>query len=77
MTEFPEYPYNEALIFDSHAHYDDSKFDGERDYLLSQLPLHGVCGVVNCGCDTKSSRSALKLAEEYEYFYAYKRVKKE
>ncbi|MEE1330395.1 MAG: TatD family hydrolase [Acutalibacteraceae bacterium] len=70
MTEFPEYPYNEALIFDSHAHYDDSKFDGERDYLLSQLPLHGVCGVVNCGCDTKSSRSALKLAEEYEYFYA-------
>lgn len=70
MTDFPEYPYEEALIFDSHAHYDDAKFDGEREALLAELPSRGVCGVVNCGCDTASSKTALKLADSYGYIYA-------
>lgn len=70
MTDFPEYPYGEALIFDSHAHYDDAKFDDEREALLAELPSHGVCGVINCGCDTASSKTALKLADSYGYIYA-------
>ncbi len=70
MTDFPEYPYDEALIFDSHAHYDDAKFDDEREALLAELPSRGVCGVVNCGCDTTSSKTALKLADSYSYIYA-------
>ncbi len=70
MTDFPEYPYDEALIFDSHAHYDDAKFDDEREALLAELPSRGVCGVVNCGCDTASSKTALKLADSYSYIYA-------
>lgn len=70
MTVFPEYPYDEVLIFDSHAHYDDAKFDDEREALLAELPSHGVCGVVNCGCDTASSKTALKLADSYSYIYA-------
>ncbi len=70
MTDFPEYPYDEALIFDSHAHYDDAKFDDERVALLAELPSRGVCGVVNCGCDTASSKTALKLADSYGYIYA-------
>lgn len=70
MTDFPEYPYDEALIFDSHAHYDDAKFDDEREALLAELPSRGVCGVVNCGCDTASSKTALRLADSYGYIYA-------
>ena len=70
MTDFPNYPYTEPLIFDSHAHYDDAKFDEIRAELLAELPAHGVCGVVNCGCDTASSKAALALAEKYPYFYA-------
>ena len=70
MTDFPNYPYTEPLIFDSHAHYDDAKFDEIRAELLAELPVHGVCGVVNCGCDTASSKAALALAEKYPYFYA-------
>lgn len=70
MTDFPNYPYTEPLIFDSHAHYDDAKFDEIRAELLAELPTHGVCGVVNCGCDTESSKAALALAEKYPYFYA-------
>ena len=65
-----ESPLSEPLIFDSHAHYDDAKFDKIRDELLEALPRHGVCGVINCGCDTLSSKKALAYAEKYPYIYA-------
>lgn len=61
---------SERLIFDSHAHYDDKKFDAFRDELLGTLPDYGVCGVITCGCDGASSRAALALAEKYDYIYA-------
>lgn len=65
-----ECPVSEPLIFDSHAHYDDPKFDGIRDELLDELPRRGVCKIINCGCDTASSEKALELAEKYDYIYA-------
>ena len=34
-------------IFDSHAHYDDEQFDGDRDELIASLPSKGVCAVIN------------------------------
>lgn len=71
MIDFlEESPLNEPLIFDSHAHYDDAKFDKIRDELLDSLPRQGVCGVINCGCDTESSKKALAFAEKYPYIYA-------
>lgn len=71
MIDFlEECPLNEPLIFDSHAHYDDAKFDKIRDELLDSLPRQGVCGVINCGCDTESSKKALAFAEKYPYIYA-------
>ena len=71
MIDFlEEYPLKEPLIFDSHAHYDDKKFEEIRDSLLENLPQHGVCGIINCGCDTESSNKALAFAEKYPYIYA-------
>lgn len=58
------------LIFDTHAHYDDAAFDSDRDELLSSLPERGVCGVVNCGTDVKTSAVSLALAEKYPFVYA-------
>ncbi|MCQ2462885.1 MAG: TatD family hydrolase [Clostridia bacterium] len=57
-------------IFDSHAHYDNSAFDPDREELLARLPSIGVTGVINCGCDLKSSLKALELAEKYDYIFA-------
>lgn len=57
-------------IFDTHAHYDDSRFDGDRDELISSLKEKGVSHVVNCGCDLKSSLTTLALAQKYEFIYA-------
>ncbi|MCL2512748.1 MAG: TatD family hydrolase [Oscillospiraceae bacterium] len=54
-------------IFDSHAHYDDGRFDEDRDAILTALPGKGVCGVVNCGTDVKSSVFSKDLAEKYGF----------
>ena len=65
-----EIPISEPLIFDSHAHYDDSRFDGIREELFEALSAHGVGGIINCGCDTESSKKALLMAEKYGFLYA-------
>lgn len=69
-----EYPNNcilsDPLIFDSHSHYDDKKFDGVRDELLISMRKNGVVGIVTCGCDAISSKSALDMAEKYDFVYA-------
>ncbi|HCW79498.1 MAG TPA: hydrolase TatD [Ruminococcaceae bacterium] len=56
-------------IFDSHAHYDDPAFDGDRGKLLSELPSLGVYRVVDCGSNIASSEKAAALAAKYPYFY--------
>lgn len=65
-----EHPVDAPIIFDSHAHYDDEKFDGVRDALLQSLPQYGVCGVISCGCDEKSSVYSVQLCKKYSYFHA-------
>ena len=58
------------LIFDSHAHYDDVKFDEIRDELLSSLNKNGVKYAVTCSVDGISSENSLKISEKYEFLYA-------
>lgn len=61
---------NKPLIFDSHSHYDDSRFDGTRDGIFAEMQQNGVCGIVTCGCDETSSKAALHLAEKHDFVYA-------
>jgi len=58
------------MIFDTHAHYDASAFDADRDILLSSLPQQGVDLVVCPGCDLPSSQKCLDIAQKYGYIYA-------
>ncbi len=60
----------EAEIFDSHAHYDDARFDEERDTLLATLFANGVTGIVNVGTNPQTIRSTLSLAQTYPALYA-------
>lgn len=57
-------------IFDTHAHYDDEKFDEDRETLLDSLPSKGVINVINCGCDLSSSLKSIDFSEKYGYFYS-------
>lgn len=57
-------------IFDTHAHYDSSAFNPDREAVLAALPEAGVALVVDPGCDLPSSRAALALAEQFPHVYA-------
>ncbi len=58
------------MIFDTHAHYDDERFEEDRDALLSSMPSRGVGAIVNPGCTLESSRFAIRLAEQYPFVHA-------
>ncbi len=58
------------MLFDTHAHYDDERFDEDRDALLASLPEKGVELVINCASDMPSSKTSIALAEKYPYIYA-------
>lgn len=58
------------MIFDSHAHYDDEKFDEDRDELLAGMTEAGVGGIINVGASPDGVRESQRLAEQYPFVYA-------
>ena len=58
------------MIFDTHAHYDDRKFNADRDELLKRLKENGIGRVVNIGADIDSTRRSIALAKQYYFIYA-------
>lgn len=57
-------------IFDTHAHYDDSAFDDDREEVLERLFSEGVSGIVNQGTTLETSRTSIALAQRYPGMYA-------
>ena len=45
--------------FDTHAHYDDKKFEDDREEVLGKIYNAGVTKCINMGCDIKSSKIAI------------------
>ena len=58
------------MFFDTHAHYDSSKFNSDRDEVLSAMPESGVTLIVDPGDNTERSRRAVELAHRYSFVYA-------
>ena len=58
------------MLFDTHAHYDDERFDSDRDELLSSMPVNNVGLILNPGCDVDSLRKAVSYAQKYPFVYA-------
>ena len=58
-----------GILFDTHTHYDDQAYDGDRDSVLSGLAAHGVRYVVNAGCDIASSEAGRELAARYDFIW--------
>ncbi len=57
------------MIFESHAHYDDEAFDGDREALLASLQERGIGTVLNIGASLSGSEATVKLAERYPFVY--------
>lgn len=58
------------MIFDTHAHYDDSDFDIDREELLGQMKAAGISHIVNIGASLESTKRTLELAKQYDFIYA-------
>ena len=58
------------MIFETHAHYDDAKFDTDREALLADLPQRGISPVINVGASIATTKTTLSLAQEYPFIYA-------
>lgn len=58
------------MIFETHAHYDDDRFNEDRDELLQCLPEEGIGVVINSGASVESTRDTIRLAKEYSFVYA-------
>ncbi|MBO6282555.1 MAG: TatD family hydrolase [Pseudobutyrivibrio sp.] len=59
------------MIFETHAHYDDEKFDADRVELLSHLLRENNIGkIVNVGATFEGCKESIDLSEQYEDVYA-------
>lgn len=56
-------------LFDTHAHYDDARFDADRDELLSSIEKEGVGFIVDVGCSFNSIPKAFELTRKYGFMY--------
>lgn len=59
----------EALIFDSHAHFDDEAFEADRDELLTSFREKGVGYAVNVTASVESLKVVPELIKKYDFLY--------
>ena len=58
------------MYFESHAHYDDRRFDADRHEIITACKTMGVEYIINIGADLRSSKKSVQLAERYDFIYA-------
>jgi TatD DNase family protein len=54
---------------DTHAHYDDERFDADRSQVIGGLLDHEVALIIDPATDLNSSRRVLELSTKYPNFY--------
>lgn len=56
--------------FDSHAHYDDEKFNEDRESIIQKIYDFGVTKIVSNGYSLQGSKDSLKLSNKYKFIYS-------
>lgn len=56
-------------FFDSHAHYDDEKFNNDRNEVISSVKAEGITRLVSVGYNIESSQFAQRLSKENDFIY--------
>ena len=57
-------------LFDSHAHLDSPRFDGERPEIIARAKSAGVSDIMSCGSDLATSRQNADLAKAHDGVWA-------
>lgn len=52
-------------LFDSHCHYNDDKFNSDRDEIIKQNIAQGITKAVVAGYSLEGSKQAIQIAEKY------------
>ena len=58
------------MIFETHAHYEDEKFDPDRVELLSSMEKNRIGRIINVGSSMSTSIKSVELAHQYDFIYA-------
>jgi len=58
------------MVFDSHAHLDDERFDKDRDSIITRAKESGIQYILNPGADLNTSIRAVNLAQKHSMIYA-------
>lgn len=56
--------------FDTHVHYDDEKFDLDRNDVIKKIYSSGVTKCINVGCNVETSKKSIEIARKNEFIYA-------
>ena len=57
-------------LLDAHAHYNDEKFDDNREKIIEEIHNFGVNTIINAGYSLESSKKAVEIAKNYDFMYA-------
>lgn len=57
-------------FFDSHSHYNDGKFNEDREQIIEKTYKENITKIVCAGYDISSSKMSIELANNYEYIYS-------
>lgn len=58
------------MLFDSHAHLDDKRFNNDRARVIERAKENNIGLIVNPGSSFETSNEAIKLSQQYDMIYA-------
>ena len=57
-------------LFDTHSHYNDEKFDEDREQIIKDTYESGITKFVCAGYNIESSKKAIEISQKYEFIYS-------
>ena len=57
-------------FFDSHSHYNDEKYNDDRDEIINKIYKEGITSTVCVGYDLVKSKYALEIAKNNNFIYS-------
>ena len=56
-------------LFDTHAHYNDEKFDNDRKQVIQDIYNSNVTMLINAGYSVESSIKGVEIAKDYDWMF--------
>lgn len=57
-------------LFDTHSHYNDEKFNEDRENIIEETYKDGITKFVCAGYNIQSSLNSLEMSKKYEFIYS-------